>query len=127
MGNRDFSIFDRTAGDIVKGIDDADRDAVKRRLNLELDRYESEAHSVVHQMSIATRKRIRDIERKALARLGERVVQLSQQGRQYSLCAQYESDVRLVALGDTHAVCAECIVLVKQIVDEDKDGQRSNK
>lgn len=127
MLSRDFSIFDRTVGDIIQDIDDADRDAIKRRINLELDRYESEADSVVHQLSIAMRKRIRDIERKALARLGGRAAQPSAQGRQCTLCAQYESDVRLVALGETHAVCAECIVLVKQIVDEDKDGQRSNR
>ena len=122
MSNRDFSIFDRTVGDIIKDIDEADRDAVKRRIDVELDRDESEAGSVVRQMSIATRKRIRDIERKALARLGRPVAQPSEQGRQCTLCAQYESDVRLVALGNSHAVCAECIVLVKEIVDEDKSG-----
>ena len=127
MGHRDFSIFDRTVGDIINGIDDADRDAVKRRINLELDRCESEAGSVLHEMSMATRKRIRDIERKALSRLGKRVAQPSEQGRQCTLCGQYETHVRLVALGEAHAVCAECIILVKQIVDEDKDGQRSNR
>ena len=80
MGHRDFSIFNRTVGDIINGIDNADRDAVKRRINLELDRCESEAGSVLHEMSMATRKRIRDIERKALARLGKRVAQPSEKG-----------------------------------------------
>jgi hypothetical protein len=107
-------------GEITKDIGNADRDAIKARINLKLDQYESEAGSEVHQMSIDMRKRIRDIERKALARLGERIAPLSEHGRRCTLCAQYESDVRLVSLGDTYAVCAECIHLVKEIVDEDK-------
>ena len=124
MADCDFTIFDQALGEIIDGIDDTDRGAVKRRINLELDQIESEVGSVLHRMSMETRVRIRAIERKALARLGERVTPLLEQGRQCTLCGQYESDVRVISLGNVHAVCAECINLVKEIVDEDKGGGR---
>ena len=124
MGDRDFTIFDRAVGEIVDGIDDADRDAVKRRINVELDRCESEAGSVLHRISVETRRGIRAIERKALARLGDQIAQPLEQGRQCTLCEQYESEIRLVPLGNVHAVCADCINLVKQIVDEDRNSER---
>jgi hypothetical protein len=121
MGDRDFSIFERTIAEIIHGIGDADREALKRRINTELDHYESQAHSEVHPMSVETRRRIRTIERKALARLGEHLAQPLEQGRQCTLCEQYESDIRLVPLGNVHAVCADCIKLVKEIVDQGKN------
>jgi hypothetical protein len=127
MAKCDFNVFDRTVGEILGDLDDADRDALKHRINFEIEQYEAQAGSVVHHEFIATRKRIREIERKALARMGERVSEPTEQGKQCTLCARYESDVRLVTLGEAHAVCAECIVLVKEIVDEDGDCQRSNK
>jgi hypothetical protein len=127
MVDRDFGIFDRVIGEILAGLDDADREALKRRINMELDRCESEGGSELHRKSIEIRERIRAIERKALARLGDRVVQPKQEGRRCSLCGQYESDVVLVPLGEPHAVCGECIALAKEIVDEDRDGQRSDR
>ena len=81
----------------------------------------------MHRQFVATRKAIREIERKALARIGEPVPQPSEQGRQCTLCGQYESDVRVIFLGDRQAICAECTVLVKEIVDEDRDGRRDGK
>ena len=123
MAKRSFVIFDQVLGEIVRNVDDATREAVKRRVNFELDQYESQAGSTVHQMFIATGKRIREIERKALARTGKPVPPRLEQGRQCTLCGNFESDVRVVPLGEKHAICAECIVLVKQIVDE--DGKRS--
>jgi hypothetical protein len=124
MADRDFTMFDQAVDAIIDGIDGTDREAVKRRINLELDQIESEVGSVLHRMCIETRRRIRAIERKALARLGDRVTPPLEQGRQCTLCAQYESDVRVISLGNVHAVCAECITLVKEIVDEDKNGGR---
>ena len=122
MPERDFTIFNQAVGEIIDGIDDTDREALKRRINLELDQIESEVGSVLHRMSIETRRRIRAIERKALARLGERVTKPLEQGRQCTLCDQYESDVRMISLGNVYAVCGECLNLLKEIVDEDKNS-----
>ena len=126
MAKRSFIIFDRVVGEILGNLDDAAREAVKRRINFELDQYESQAGSTVHEMFITTRERIHDIERKALARIGEPLPPRLKQGRQCTLCGEFESDARVVLLGEEHAICAECIVLVKEIVDEDGNDQRSN-
>lgn len=126
MVDRDFSVFDRVVGEIISGLDDAAREAIKRRINAELDRCELLTESKAYEQYVETRERIRAIERKALARLGEHGAQPLEQGKRCSLCAQYESDILVISLGKVHAVCRECIVLAKQIAEEDNDGQRSN-
>ena len=126
MNDRDFSAFDQIVDKIILSLSDEDRESVKRRINFELDQIESQSGSLVYEMFTATRERILAIERKALARLGERTTQPTEQGRRCSLCAHYESDVLLVPLGKAHAICRECVLLVKEIVDEDKNAPRSD-
>lgn len=122
MPERNFTIFDHAVGEIIDGIDVTDREALKRRINFELDQIESEVGSTLHPMYMETYRRIRAIERKALAR---RVTKPLEQGRECTFCARYESDVRVISLGNVYAVCAECLNVLKEIVDEDKtDGPR---
>lgn len=117
MSVRDFTDFDSKIDQILPDISDSDKDAVRQRIGVELDRYDSNPDG--YKEFVQTRERIRAIERKALRKLGKEVVEPKAQGRRCSLCSSYESDTLLIIwISDSHSVCSDCVVIVKEILGE---------
>jgi len=66
-----------------------------------------------------TRDRIREIEERALRKLGK--TPPIREGIQCAFCGKYESEVKIVISWDTGAtICNECIELAKGIVDDEE-------
>ncbi len=64
-----------------------------------------------------TRERIRQIEEKALRKLGK--TPPVREGIECSFCGKYESEVKKIISWDTNvSICNECVETAKELVDE---------
>ena len=71
------------------------------------------------QQYLATRRRIRDIEKKALKKIGAS----PENGPTCSFCGAGAKDVPLVITNEGNArICSECVVQISRILKDKDDG-----
>jgi hypothetical protein len=118
MENIDFTDLEQKAEDIFADIDGVDLNKIKNRISETIHLFERNPDLFQHQQKV--RNRIREIERKSLSKLGEKdYIPPRREGSKCSLCSIYESDVGvMVHLGQGYNICRECVVLIKDVIEE---------
>jgi len=118
MENIDFTDLEANARVILPEVVDIDLHSIEKWILKELQQIE--INPEISQQFQKVRKRIRDIEHKALTKLGKKEDgPLKYEGAECSFCSGFESDVELmVRLSKKHNICNECVVLIREVIEE---------
>ena len=121
MDQVDFTEFEANLEAIFTDADSLDLHLIKKRIVKEIEQLESNPD--ISEQFKKVRIRIREIENKALKKLGKKAnIPENRNGAQCSFCSSCESDVEImVRLNQGYNICKECALLFRQVVENRND------